>query len=152
MPYQQIGPQRSAAGIMPIVSEGAEAASQTFKAGAPLIRNAAGFWEECGAAPALVGGFAVNDAHNNAVAGGATIQYHMVRAGVEFDGVLLATLTQTMLGEEVGLVKGGDGIWYLSAADAGDQCLVTGYNSRYKIGSVNPVVEFQVASANIQEL
>lgn len=150
MPYQNIGPQRSAAGIAPKVDSLPEAASQTFKAGAPLIINAAGFIEECAAAPALIYAIAVKPGQNGATAGLYQSLFHRVGPDIEFDGTLLGTLTQTMIGENYGLVKGADGIWYIDPADVADQVVVKANNSRNPIGTVNAVVDFTIDAANIQ--
>ncbi len=152
MPYQNFGPQRSASGIAPKVDSLPEAATQTFLAGAPLIINAAGFIEECAAAPALIYAIAVKPGQNGATAGLYSSLFHRVGPDIEFDGTLLAAggLTQTMIGENYGLIRGADKIWYIDPADAADQVVIKANNSRNPVGTVNPTVDFTIDAANIQ--
>lgn len=66
-----------------------EGASQTFKAGAPLVWSS-GALIEATAPPAAIAAFALEDAHNNAVAGAATVSVMPCRPGTEFYSNLLA--------------------------------------------------------------
>jgi hypothetical protein len=148
-----ISPQQHEAGF-PFVEYHAEVASSVFKAGAPLVRDANGFMAECGAAPALIYGFAVNDGQNLASSGlnGDSCAVYRAKPGTKFEGQLIGTLTQTMEGENYGLVKNGTTLyWEIIPADAGDQIEVVGHSSRMPIGTVDPIVDFTVDAANIQE-
>ncbi|MCA1733806.1 MAG: hypothetical protein LC732_09410 [Acidobacteria bacterium] len=152
MAYQAIGPQQSSAGIQMRVVDGLEAATQTYLAGAALIRNAAGFFEEAGADPAAIYGFAAQDGSNAAAAGTPIGVYRPVRDS-QFDGVLkVAALTQTMVGETAGLAKGADDIWYVDQTVVNKTINIEGYSSRTAIGDTDPVMEFSVIGTTLQEI
>lgn len=147
-----IGPQQSEAGF-PMVDYFPEAATQTFKIGQPLIRDAAGFLAKAGTAPAVIYGFAATDGQNLAVAGVGNLA-GVYRAGPtkKFEATLIGTLTQTMAGENYGLVEQADGNWAAVPADVGDQVVIAGWSSRVKVGDVDPIVDITVDQANIQEI
>lgn len=151
MPYLPISPSQSDAGIEPKVAMMEEVASSTWKAGAPLVRDANGFMAECGAAPASVWGFAVNDGQNLASSGLKKCAVYRAQSGVRFEGVLkMAAFTQTVKGEAFRLVKGADGIWYADQANAGPMNVYS-TSSRVKIGDTDPVCDFTVLASGIQE-
>lgn len=150
MAYQAIGPGRSQAGHAKVYAL-PEAATQTLKAGAPVLRNAAGFMEECAADPTLLWGFAAEDGHNGATAGLYKLRVYRADQGVEFDGVAKGTLTQTMFGEARGLLKDASGIWTLDIAETTvDQCMIQDISSRGSLAA-DQVVEFVVLTPHIQE-
>ncbi len=146
-----ISPQQSQAGIEAKPYYLPEVAGATWKAGAPLVRDANGFMAECGAAPALIWGFAAHDGQNLASSGLKKCAVYRAAPMVRFEGTLLEALAVTQQGESYGLVKGGDGVWYISSADAGDQVTALSYSSRSTVGSANQTVDFEVETANIQE-
>lgn len=151
MSYQPIGPQQSSAGIQMRVVDGLEAATQTYKAGAALTRNAAGYFAECGANPASFYGFAAQDG-SNAAAVGTPIQIYRPVPNAQFDGVLkVAALTQTMVGELAGLAKDADGIWHVDQTVVNKTINIEGYSSRTKIGDVDPIMEYTAIAATVEE-
>jgi hypothetical protein len=151
MAYQPISPQQSTAGLEPYVEMLPEVASSTWKAGAPVVRDANGFIAECGAAPTSVYGFAVNDGQNLASSGLKKCAVYRAHQNARFEGVLkMAALTQTVAGEAFRLVKGADGIWYADQANSGPMNIV-GWSSKVKIGDTDPIVDMTVLAANIQE-
>lgn len=151
MAYLPLSPQQSVAGIEMRVAMEPEVASSTWKAGAPLVRDANGFMAECGAAPATVWGFAVNDGQNLASSGLKKCAVYRPQQGSRLEGVLkVAALTATMAGEPYRLVKGADGIWYVDQANAGPMN-VDGWSSKVKIGDTDPIVDFTVLASGLQE-
>jgi hypothetical protein len=150
-----ISPQQTEAGI-PFVEYHREAATQTFKLGALLVRDANGYIAEAGAAPAVVYGISAAEGQNLASSGlnGNSCPVYRLKPGLKFEGTLVAAggLTQTMFGENYGFVKNGtSGYWELVPADAGDQGTVVSASSRMPIGTVDPIVDFTFDAANIQE-
>ena len=151
MAYLPISPSQSAAGIEPEVVMLPEVASSVWKAGAPVLRDANGFIAECGAAPATVFGFAVNDGQNLASSGLKKCAVYRAQAGVRFEGNLkVAALTQTMAGEPYRLVKGADGIWYVDQANAGPMNVLS-WSSKVKLGDLDPIVDFTLLASGTQE-
>lgn len=129
-----------------------EAASQTFKAGALLVRNASGFMEECAADPTTIWGVAAHDGQNLAVAGaGPKCAVFRAKAGQKFEGTLIGTLAQTMAGENYGFAKNGSGYWEIVPAETEDTATVQDWSSRMPIGTVDAIVDFTFDAANIQE-
>lgn len=152
MAYLAISPNQSQAGIEPKVEYLEEVLSSVWKAGAPLVKDANGFAAEAGAAPALVYAFAAHDGQNLASSGLKRAAIYRVNPLTRFEGVWLGTIAQTIKDEAAGLVKGGDGIWYLDPAAGTKQAIVIGWGSRVKIGDVNPIVDFTVKTANVQSV
>jgi hypothetical protein len=126
--------------------EGKEAASQTFKKGAPLVLNT-GLLEEAGTAPATIIGFAAEDATGTT---SAKCHYWPAKAGVKYQVVLDDALAQAQIGANYGIVKDPTtGYWYLLAADTGDQFTIKAFDPRYAIGDTKAVVYATVDAANI---
>lgn len=153
MAYIPVSPNQSRAGIEPPTEYIEEVAGATWKAGAPLVLDANGFLAEAGAAPALIYGFAMNDGQNLATSGLKKAGVYRCMPGVRFECNWLGTIAQTNKDEAAGFVKGGDGIWYLDPAAGTKQAIVKGWgNPRVKVGSVNPIVDLAVKTANIQSM
>jgi hypothetical protein len=151
MAYIAISPNQSIAGIETVPEYWPEVASSTWKAGAPLVRDANGFLAECGAAPTSIFGFAINDGQNLASSGLKRAGVYRCKGKARFEGNFkVAALAQTSAGEAFRLVKGADGIWYIDQANAGP-CNVLGWSSHVKIGDVDPIVDFEILAANVQE-
>lgn len=145
-------PQQSRAGI-PEVHYGPEKSGMTWKKGAVIVRDANGFFAEAGAAPATFFGFAVEEGQNLATDGAKQCGVYRPRPGERFEGVLLATYAITQLGENYGLVKNGTtGYWEIEDSDVADQVTVCSVSSQVKVGDVNPIVDFTVDQANLQEI
>lgn len=130
-----------------------EVASLTCKRGTPVLINANGFVDVCGAAPASIYGLAAEDGHN-----GTEGQYELLVEPItntrEYEITLLETLAQTQLSEAVGLVKDATtGFWYASTADAGAQAKIVDYvrgPGGWAIGDVKARVFIRFDNANIQ--
>lgn len=133
-----------------------EAASQTFKAGTPVIYDAAGRIAAAGAAPAVVAGIALSDGQNG-TAGQYNTVFYPLRANEQWQITLLETLAQIQLGlstGDVGLVKDATtGLWYASTADAGAQARVVDFLSGpagYSIGDTKATVYISFHAAKLQ--
>lgn len=110
---------------------GAEGASQTFKRGAPLVFNSAGYLVEASnpidPAEQIVG-FARSNGQNGS-AGANDIVYTPALPHVIFEGVLedgtnfLHSLAQTNVGESFNIAKDtASGAWFLDENVPGDAC------------------------------
>lgn len=116
-----------------------EAATQTYKKGAVLIVNAAGFVLEGGADPDNILGIAVRDGQNGAAAGDKTAETYLALPHVYFVmniGGAVAT-AQTQLGSKFGLVKEGDN-WHVDTAEvAAVAVIIVDFDARDAIGDTN---------------
>ena len=110
---------------MPIPKEEfLEAATQTFKKGAPVVLNAAGYITECGADPAMILGIATRDGQNGTAAGDKKQVIELAHVDNCFLGNLdngLGTIggTQATIGAAgYGIAKhAGSGKWYIDGSD-----------------------------------
>ena len=99
-----------------------EAASTTFKAGAPLV-VASGYANECGADPALILGIATKDGQGGATAGAKSQTVVVAHPGTIFLGNLSnsadnAVTAQTDIMTGYGIAKhSGTGKWYVDKGD-----------------------------------
>lgn len=115
-------------GFMPVVPQNAELRRYTMKTGETWTLGAAVVLDgtpeitECGADPATILGFA---AHPNGVEPYPTKCYVWLADDEKArfwitgssDGSAIATPTEANLGEDYGLAKDGDGMWYLDLGD-----------------------------------
>jgi hypothetical protein len=70
-------------------TDGPEAASQTFKKGAPLVDNGSGYLAEASAdVTSGIVGFAAENGHNTANAGDKSVGYYPAEAHMSFVGML----------------------------------------------------------------
>lgn len=128
-----------------------EAATQTFKKGAP-IEPSAGYMAEGSALTAIVG-FAEQDGHNVA-AGASKVRVLKFSGGQIFEGTLgvdnggaadLVTLLQTHLGSGVVIKKDTTSSkWYLDTTST-THAVIVGF--RDAVGSANARVYFKVKAA-----
>lgn len=108
-----------------------EKATQTFLKGALLVNDANGFTGECGAAPAVVGYVAAEDAHNYASDGLGEVLAYQIEPEDLYLFTLLEALAQNLLNVaagQVGVIRDATTkYWYGSTADANDQITIVDY-------------------------
>lgn len=145
--YALITPAQRPSGF-PIAVDAPEGASQTFKAGTPVILTS-GLVVAAGTNPATIFGFSERAGQNTT---GATARLFRPGVNVPFTGTLSATLAATDRGVAVGITidPGTSGQWFLDKAASTKQCHVVGWDSKWAIGDVNPEVQFVVDQAGIQ--
>ena len=103
-----------------------EAASTTFKAGAPLV-VASGYANECGADPALVLGIATKDGQGGSAAGDKSQPVIMAYPGTVFLGNLSnaadnAVTAQTDIMTGYGILKhSGTGKWFVDKGETSNK-------------------------------
>jgi len=130
-----------------------EVASATWKPGSPLVRDANGFMAECAADPTTLWGFAVENGQNLASSGLKKCAVYRPRPGERFEGTLVGTWALTMLGENYGLLKNATTLyWEIVPAETEDTVTVMSVSSRVAVGTVDPIVDFSVDEANLQEI
>jgi len=99
-----------------------EAASQTFKRGAPLVASSGYLAEATSGAALDIVGFAVTEGHNDSSAGTSTVQYVPTELCNAWQGKLAATaghtLAQTNLFTAYGLAKNAGGYWYVDSDES----------------------------------
>ena len=99
-----------------LMRSGAEAASQSFKRGAPLVWSSGYLAEATSGAAVDIVGFAAEDAHNDSSAGTHDVAYYPTEQCPTFIGKLAAasdhTLAQTDLGTAYGLASTSSK-WYV---------------------------------------
>lgn len=124
---------------------GVEAATQTWKKGAPL-KFVGGFLTQLAEADVTgIAGIALGDA--TGVTGKAA-NYCPAQPGCVFEGEFsdltdgLNTPTQAIVGEDFGLNMAGDGDWFIDNDEAAAELSVTVIGFKDAIGTVNPIVFF----------
>ena len=143
------GPQRSSAGI-PITQLEPEAASQTFKPGALLIRTA-GNLVECGADPALVGYVSLGSGQDHGTAAIKYTEAHLIADKHEYDAILVGTLAAADVGVAYGVVKAGDGFWKLDKTETvATIATITSIPSTSTVGAADQVVTCTFLTSRIQ--
>jgi hypothetical protein len=106
-----------------------EAATQTFKAGAPVVLSS-GYLQECGADPALVMGIASRNGQNGASAGLKRQTVILAHPDVLFlgnldNGSAGTASAATDIGKKYGIAKhGGTGHWYVDSTDTSNTRVV----------------------------
>lgn len=114
---------------------GPEALSQTFKQGAPLVRNAAGYLQEASPDPVGVTGFSADPGKNGTANGSKTSFYDPLIDEAEYVGCMdtsasegTGTILQTYVGERFGITKSAQAgtnlnRWYIdiTKTDIADQ-------------------------------
>lgn len=94
-----------------------EAASQSFKKGAPLVESSGYIAEATSGAAVDIIGFAITEGHNDSSAGDHTVDYYPIELCPVWLGKLAGasqhTLAQTDLWTEYGLAKNSSGYWYV---------------------------------------
>ena len=129
----------------------AEAASQTFEDGAPVIEDANGRLTEAGTNEPLADiiGIATEDAHNDTTAATHVIGYHSSRLpdfwirGTVDDGTQILPLAQTHIGREFGITRhAGTRFWYIDTNKVGDLARVKIERELDAIGSLAGNVYF----------
>lgn len=147
--YMPITPARRTAGF-PEAEDKPEGASQTYRAGVPVIISSNRV-AEAGAGPAVVYGFSER-AGQNGTAGQYTARVFKASQGVRFTASLTGTLPAAPIGTAVGLVKDGtSGQWYLDSGAGTKQCHITAVDSHWVPGTdTNAEVEFVVDYNAIQ--
>ena len=147
-----ITPGSKTAGF-PILIDGPEASSQTYKLGAPVTINASGQIAEIASNGTLIWGFAAIDAQNGATDGAKTAKVFKIRPDELFEATLsVASWDQSLVGSKVGLSKIST-TWLLVTATAISsiaQAVIRGVNSTWAAGDTNPMVIFSVLNADIQ--
>src|SRR5713226_5116328 len=137
---------------------GLEAATQTFKRGAPVV-NSAGFLAEAAANPAAIIGIARSDGHNLTVAGVANAastgiidptspnqEFTPIQPSMIFEisvdkaaarGGALAVLAQSDMWGDFGITKDSLGFWYLDVDKAAANQVVVVVAFKDPAGTVN---------------
>lgn len=116
---------------IPTITKG-EAATQTFTKGAVVVYNGAGYIEEAGVNPSQIAGMAQQPGQNGTNAGDKECRFIPALPHVQFEmaldqaGGLGRVTVQGDLGEEYGLTKDANGVWYVDVDK-------TGANARVKV-------------------
>jgi len=100
-----------------LIRTGLEAASQSFKKGAPLVESSGYLAEATGGAALDIVGFAITEGHSDSSAGTSNVLYYPTELVPVWQGKLAATsphsLAQTDVFTEYGLHKTATGYWYV---------------------------------------
>jgi hypothetical protein len=136
-----------------------EAASMTLKRGTPVLFDSNGRIANVGTSPALIWGVALEDGHNDPVAGHSNIHVQQIRVNEKWVITLLEALAQNMMGLAGGdlgvLIDATSGFWYGSTADAGAQCRIVDYvpgpfPAGFAIGDTKASVVVEFHSTKLQ--
>lgn len=130
-----------------IVRQGLEAASQSFKKGAPLVESSGYLAEATSGAALDIVGFALTEGNNDSSAGTSTVSYIPTELCPVWRGKLAGasphTLAQTDLFTEYGLAKNSSGYWYVDydeSSAAHKSVSVVGLTD--EVGTSNGEVQF----------
>ena len=143
---------RTISGDPPPVDHWPEAAAQTFKAG-DLVFRSGGYVTICGTDPALIGGIAQEDAHNDVYAGTHTIAVTLINADtlirMQIHHVTpgSSVIAVTDRGTDYGITVSSN-VWYVDKAKTSTYARVRVQEFIDPVGTLDGEVAVQFLAAN----
>lgn len=128
--------------------------SETFLAGAVVLRDSDGNIAECGADPAVIAGIALHsvaDANPADTFGTVVSRVPVATANQEFRGTLEGTFAAADVGAKYGLVLDATGYWTVDKSETSNtRVQIVGKDDEVAVGDVNAPVRFVFLAANRQ--